>query len=133
VTRDELIRRLTDILQTTPAEVVAVYLYGSWARADQRAGSDVDLALWRSEPSAARLDQQPFELAAELESELCMEVDLIELDHAPPDLIHEVLRDGVIVLDREPSLRVRRELRARAEYLDMLPVLHRYRRSKAAS
>jgi predicted nucleotidyltransferase len=133
VTRDELIRSLTGILQAAPAEVVAVYLYGSWTRGAQRAGSDVDLAFWRSAPSAVRLDAQPFELAVQLEAELRIEVDLVELDHAPPDLAHEVLRDGVIVLDRDPDLRVRRELRARAEYLDMRPVLHLYRRSKAAS
>jgi uncharacterized protein len=133
VTRAELIQRLTSLVQAAPAEVVAVYLYGSWAREEQRAGSDIDLALWRTEPSAARLEAQPFEFAAQLEAALCMEVDLVELDHGPPDLVHEVLRDGIVILDRDPSLRVRRELRARAEYLDMLPVLHRYRRSKAAS
>jgi predicted nucleotidyltransferase len=133
VTRDELIARLWRILEAAPAEIVAVYLYGSWARAEQRSGSDVDLAFWRSAPSAGTLDAQPFELAAQLEAELRIEVDLVELDHGPPDLVHEVLRVGVIVLDRDPSLRVRRELHARAEYLDMLPVLHRYRRSKAAS
>jgi hypothetical protein len=46
--------------------------------------------------------------------------------------VHEVLRDGVIVLDRDPDLRTQLEVRARAEYLDMLPVLRRYRRPRAA-
>jgi uncharacterized protein len=133
VIREELIGRLKGLLRGVSPDVIAVYLYGSWARGQQRADSDVDLALWRMEPSAARFEAQPFALAAQLEAELGVEVDMVELDHSPPDLFHEVLRDGIIVLDRDPSLRVRRELRGRAEYLDMLPVLHRYRRRVVAS
>jgi hypothetical protein len=39
-----------------------------------------------------------------------------------------VLRDGVLLLDRDPSARVRFEVRSRREYLDVRPYLDRYRR-----
>jgi hypothetical protein len=39
-----------------------------------------------------------------------------------------VLRDGLLVLDRDPSVRIRFEVRARNEYFDLLPFLLRYRR-----
>lgn len=71
-------------------------------------------------------------MAAALERELAREVDLIELNTAPPDLVHEVLRDGVILLDRDPDFRVRHEVSARANYLDLLPVPRRYRRAREA-
>ena len=56
------------------------------------------------------------------------------LETAPPDLVHRVLRDGVLVLEADRSRRVEFEVAARREYLDLVPVLEQYRRApKAAS
>jgi predicted nucleotidyltransferase len=118
---------LTPLLVELPSEVVAVYLYGSTARGSAGASSDLDLAFWRRTPSAATLGQQPYLMAASLEARSGREVDLIELNRAPADLVHHVLRDGIVLLDRDPAFRVRCEVAARAAYLDLLPVLHRYR------
>lgn len=118
-------------MSALPETVVAVYVFGSFARGDAGPDSDVDLAFWRRERSRPVLAEQPYSLAAQLEQALGREVDLVELNRAPPDLVHEVLRDGKVLLDRDPAFRVRAEVRARAEYLDMLPVLHRYRRGAA--
>lgn len=126
--KQELVDRLRNALKDAPNEVVAVYLYGSQARGTGRPHSDIDLALWRRTRSDPRLVDQSYGLAVALEAVLGREVDLVELNRAPVDLIHEVLRDGVIVLDRDPAARVRNEVQARAAYLDMLPVLRRYRR-----
>lgn len=133
VTRTELIERLGPVLENAPSEIVAAYLYGSRARDAARVDSDVDLAFWRSTPSEPRFSAQPYDLATQIERALGHEVDIVELNHAPPDLVHEVLRDGVIALDRDPALRVRMEVRARGEYLDMLPVLQSYRRARTGS
>jgi uncharacterized protein len=127
VQRSELIQQLRPLVASLPEEVVAVYLFGSWARDQARPSSDVDLAFWRRTRSAPTLAEQPYSMEAELERLLGREVDLIELNRAPPDLIHYVLRDGEILLDRDPDFRVRCEIGARATYLDMLPILRRYR------
>jgi hypothetical protein len=50
------------------------------------------------------------------------------MNHAAPDLLHRVLRDGEILLDRDPSFRIQFEVRTRNEYFDLLPILRRYRR-----
>ena len=55
-------------------------------------------------------------------------VDLVVLNHAPPDLVHRVLRDGVLLLERDRSARIRFEVKARNEYFDLLPYLREYRR-----
>jgi len=123
----DLTARLRALLSSAPSEYVAVYLFGSQARAAARPDSDIDLAFWRTAPSAPVLDQQPYGYAEALSSELEKPVQLIELNHAAPDLVHEVLRDGVIVLDRDRDLRILFEVDARQRYLDLRPFLLRYR------
>jgi hypothetical protein len=56
-------------------------------------------------------------------------VDLVVLNHAPADLAHRVLRDAVLVSERNPSARIRFEVRSRNEYFDLEPILRRYRRA----
>ena len=51
------------------------------------------------------------------------------LDSQPPDLVHRVLRDGLIVLENNRSTRIRFEVNARNAYFDILPTLRRYRRT----
>ena len=57
-----------------------------------------------------------------------MPVDLVVLDSAPVDLVHRVLRDGRLLYDDDPSMRVRFEVRSRNQYFDLLPYLREYRR-----
>lgn len=132
VTRAELAARLVPLLEALPDEVLSVSLFGSYASDSAGPHSDVDLAFWRRTKSEPVASQQPYALAAALESSLGREVDLVELNHATPDLLHEVLRDGIVLLDRDPDARVRLEVAARAHYFDMLPVLRRYRRQGTA-
>jgi len=42
-----------------------------------------------------------------------------------------VLRDGKLVLDREPAARIRFEVRRRNEYFDLAPIRRLYRRYPA--
>jgi len=56
---------------------------------------------------------------------------LIVLNRAPTDLVHRVLRDGRLLLDRDPSKRIRFEVRKRNEYFDLEPALRRYREARA--
>lgn len=113
------------------ADVVAAWLFGSRARGDARQDSDVDVAiLLRTDPphtlAGLRLD-----LAADLEEACGRPVDLVIVNRAPPDLVHRVLRDGDLLLERDRSARIRFEVRSRNEYFDILPALRRYRRTAA--
>jgi hypothetical protein len=56
-------------------------------------------------------------------------LDLVILNRAPLDLIHRVLRDGVLVYDSDPSSRIRFEVQTRNAYFDLLPYLRQYRRA----
>jgi hypothetical protein len=58
-------------------------------------------------------------------------VDLVILNTASADLVHRVLRDGDLVLERDRGRRIRFEVAKRNEYFDLQPVRDAYRRTTA--
>jgi predicted nucleotidyltransferase len=90
--------------------------------------SDVDIALLFERDPPRTLEGLQLDLADELSGALGRPVDLVVLNRAPPDLIHRVLKDGTLLLDRNRGARIRFEVRARNAYFDVLPHLRRYRR-----
>jgi predicted nucleotidyltransferase len=68
-------------------------------------------------------------LEGEIERKLGLPVQIVILNDAPEDLVHRVLRDGRVLLDRDRSARLRFEVKARNEYFDMQPIRARYRRA----
>jgi predicted nucleotidyltransferase len=101
------------------------------ARAQARAGSDLDIAVLLREPPPATVEGLAFEIGGEIERATGTPVDIVVLNRASPDLVHRVLRDGVLVHESDPRARVAFETRKRAEYFDVLPYLRQYRRSAA--
>jgi hypothetical protein len=131
VSADALAEKLTRAFQGEEADLVCAYLFGSAARGEDRPGSDVDVAvLFRDDPPRT-LAGLHLDLADRLTGALGgRRVDLVVLNRAPVDLVHRVLRDGVLLLERDRSARIRFEVRARNEYFDLLPHLERYRRGR---
>jgi uncharacterized protein len=125
--------RLRTLLDAAPADAVAAYLFGSQARGTAGPRSDVDLGMLLSRTPAPTLEGYLFDYEAALERDLRRPVQLIVLNTAPPDLVHRVLRDGRLLLDRDPSARIRFEVRSRNEYFDLLPFLRRYRTAASPS
>ena len=109
--------------------IVCVYVYGSVARGEARDASDVDVAVLYAQEPPPTLDGLGLEFGDTLERLLGKPVDLIILNRAPLDLIHRVLRDGVLVYESDPSSRLRFEVQARSAYFDLLPYLRQYRRA----
>jgi predicted nucleotidyltransferase len=108
-------------------EILDAYLFGSIARGDDQPHSDVDLAVFVSEPA---LDQPRFGYQAELGAELQQvlgrsDVDVVILNRATPVLYRAVLRDGVRLLSRDLAATTRREGHAYSRYCDDLPRLRR--------
>ena len=109
--------------------VAAVYLFGSVARGESRPDSDLDVAvLLDPAPERRTYESLRLDLRVKLESGLGREIELVVLNHPPPDLVHRALRDAVLVIEPDPSARVRFEVRARNEYWDRKPYLDQYRR-----
>ena len=126
----QLEKALQEVLDSSDEGVVAAYLFGSLARGTGSTDSDVDIGiLLRSSPVEA-LDSPRFFLEGELERAARRRVQLVILNDAPPDLVHRVLRDGRLLLDRDRSTRIQFEVDSRNRYFDLLPVLERYRKPR---
>ncbi len=133
---DDLIAKLKGALGPHD-DVIVAYLFGSAARGELRPASDLDVAVLVAEPKATprstRASDRPTlaslrtGLQADLQEAAHRTVDLVVLNRASPDLTHRVLRDGVLLIERDRSARVRFEVDARNQYFDVLPFLNRYR------
>lgn len=128
---DEILARLRERLGPAPEGIVAVYLFGSVARGQARHSSDVDVGVLYEVTPPATLEGMGFGLADELERAVGRSVDLVVLNRAPADLIHRVLRDGILVVERDRNRRIAFEVKARNEYFDLAPIRERYRRARA--
>jgi predicted nucleotidyltransferase len=129
----------TDAARAASAEaaragrIVAVYLFGSVARGQAKATSDVDLGLLYAGPPPHDLLSQPFLLEADLGEQLGCRVQCIVMNDAPVDLVHRILADRSLLIDLDPSFRIAFEVRSRNSYFDLVPFLDRYRRRERAS
>ena len=117
-----------EIVEATADEVVSAYLFGSVARGEATAKSDIDLAILLRGRPKGRLTDVRFALEARIEREIGRRAQVIVLNDAPADLVHNVLLDGRLLLDRDRSARVQFEVRSRNAYFDLLPTLKLYRR-----
>jgi len=129
VDREGIERLIRERLVDEPS-VVAAWLFGSVARGTATPRSDVDVAiLSRSVRSTVEL----LDLQVNLTSTVGAEVQIVELETAPTDLVHRVLRDGRLLVDRDKTERIRFEVDARNRYFDMKPILLEYRRQRGAA
>lgn len=120
------------VVQGRP-EILEAYVFGSLARGETRAHSDVDVAVY---VNPAALDDGGFgydaRLAADLMSKLgTNRVDVVLLNRAPPVLYHRVLRDGIRVLARDLPATTTREGRALSRYCDYVPQLRKIEKAAA--
>ena len=124
---------LREFFATQPDRIIAAYLFGSVARGTAGARSDVDVAVLYAAAPPATLESLPLDLESRIGQLVGRTAQVIVLNTAPVGLVHRVLRDGVLLLDRAPSARIRFEVRARNEFFDLQPILARYRRRPVAT
>lgn len=125
---DSIAEEVREIL-AGEAGVVATYVFGSVGRGTAGPQSDVDVAILLDRPPEP---DTLVRIRRALERGLQREIDLVDLHRAPADLVHRVLRDGILVVEGDRSARIAFEVRRRNEYFDLLPVLRRYRQSEAS-
>ena len=123
---DQLRLALGAALERHP-EVLEAYLFGSQARGQAQAHSDVDVAVFVDEEKAP---DSGWGLDADLATDLmgCLgtnRVDVVVLNRAPPLLYHRVLRDGIRLFARDLRATTAREGRALSRYCDYLPQLRK--------
>lgn len=100
-------------LRSSIPDLIAVYLFGSWARGDANRESDFDIAMLARDPIASSLR---FDLERRLEEKLRQSVDLIDLRRASAVFRVQVLQDASLLLDADPTRRAEFECFALADY-----------------
>ena len=120
-----------EVVRVGACEAVAVYLYGSQARGTASPGSDIDLGVLLRSAPAPSLHSVARTLEDAVERAVKIPVEVVVLNTAPADLVHRVLRDGKLLLDRDRPARIRFEVQSRNEYFDLAPLRRLYRRLPA--
>jgi len=128
---ESVCRVIRETVGSSGSDVLAAYVFGSTARGRRRSSSDVDVGVLLAGDPPRTLSGLKLGLEGDLERRLGVPVQVVVLNRAPPDLVHRVLRDGRLAVDRDPGARIRFEVAARREYLDLRPYLDRYRRREA--
>ena len=109
-----------EVAANLPGVAFAI-VFGSSARGDTHAASDVDVALAftnHERPTTRELGG----IVSRLEKATGQRVDAVVLEDAAPGLAYRIFRDGQAVLVRDREAFVERKARAILEYLDFQPV-----------
>lgn len=130
VFRETIIHTIVSTLRAHP-EIVFAYLHGSFLTGNQP--RDVDLAVFAVASTFQALEQThqvTMELSIPLEMEIqeaiSLPVDLQVLNQAPLEFRCRVVDHGLLLLDRDPTLREDFELLTRKEYWDFRPILEEH-------
>jgi len=108
-------------------EVIAAYLFGSYARGTVGPLSDVDVAVLFDEGSDT--DRIYLKLCVEVSKALHTdEVDLVILNEAPVTLKYNILKEGKLLFCRDETKRIRFQVRVINDYIDTKPLRGIYNR-----
>ena len=108
--------------------IVAIYLFGSVIGASYGAKSkpDIDIAILLDKDNPYRDNlEAKFRISEDLERLLdkkSEEIDVIILNDAAPVLVHEVIKTGDILWEKDREKRVDFEVTAELEYYDTKPL-----------
>lgn len=100
------------------ADVLSVILFGSHAKNQQTAASDVDVAvLFTPEniPSAMTMIQ----LQQDLSDVLHQDVDLVALNSATPIFKYQIFKNGKVLTNKNPKFFTKFKIQSLFEYFDL--------------
>ena len=84
-------------------EIIAVYLFGSYARGRERLKSDVDLGILLDHGSIARAGEISRAYNIELSRVLRKDLHILVMNNAGEEIISQIFKYGACVLNRKPD------------------------------
>jgi predicted nucleotidyltransferase len=120
--------------EAAQGHILVVYLFGSFARHQQRAKSDIDLA-FLVDPEKYGIDAfectAPVHMTAgKMGMELDRVVDVTILNSASLEIAYEIVAGGLCLFESDPEQRLQYELKIRGMYFDFRPFIHELRRER---
>lgn len=123
-------KKISDILSANPL-VIFSYLFGSRVKGYANKKSDWDIAVYFVKTSEKVSVWPAFELEAELSRALEENAQVTVLnDIDSPILGFEIIKDGILIIDKEPSLRMDFENRILRQYHDWQYFLKRHKEAE---
>ena len=94
--REEVLQQVRSVVESVAEQAnVQVYLFGSWARGEERVTSDIDLAIEGEDASEMAMQVRE----ALEESNIPYRVDVVNLVEASPSLLANVRKEGILWKD----------------------------------
>ena len=91
--REDVLQQVKAVVETVIEQAaVRVYLFGSWARGEERITSDIDLAIEGEDVSEIVIQVRE----ALEESNIPYRVDVVNLVEASPELLANVRKEGIV-------------------------------------
>jgi hypothetical protein len=108
-------------------EILVAYLYGSMVKGYEGKGSDIDVGILLKEDFEAEA-LYPARIAGEIKEKcsFSQEVDVRILNKRPYRFLHQVIRDGEVILCTDERERVRFETSVIDGYIDFKPFYEQY-------
>lgn len=96
--RERILEQLKSILDEQLAgEATRIYLFGSWARHEEKRSSDIDIAVESNSPISSSTWNNVIEQIEE--STIPYRVDVVDLNGANEQLIQQIKEEGVLWKD----------------------------------
>ncbi|MFO7836651.1 MAG: nucleotidyltransferase domain-containing protein [Candidatus Thorarchaeota archaeon] len=117
--KDQVISNVKSTLESDQ-KIQAIYLFGSHATNTVNPMSDIDIAVLLDEEMVEDMVEIYWELLRRISDALHTDrLDLVILNESEPVLKFNVIKDGILIYERDSVARVRFERRTINEYLDM--------------
>ena len=116
------ITKLAELLENQFHQIDVLYIFGSSKDGMIKDGSDIDIAVLLSDNSDKMLQ---FEIALAVDNAFKTNVDIVVLNSANPILIHEIIKTGNRLFERNSEKRAIFEVNAFKDYVDYSYFLRR--------
>ncbi|RPJ05091.1 MAG: nucleotidyltransferase domain-containing protein [Deltaproteobacteria bacterium] len=116
--------------------LLVVYVFGSFARNQERVKSDIDLAFlvdqasYRTDPFEATVPVHM--IAGKMGMQLDRVVDVTILNSASLEMAYEIITTGRLLFESDVELRLQYEIKIKGMYFDFQPFLSELRVRKMA-
>jgi len=115
-------------LLSTQDYILLAYLYGSVARGETHKFSDIDIAVFLKEPVMANYKRLLAKVAPFDTRETIIDIRL--LNNAPPLFRYNVIKDGILLINRDEKLREAFVYKTLIEALDIKESIERYQKER---
>ncbi|OGG15650.1 hypothetical protein A3D77_01320 [Candidatus Gottesmanbacteria bacterium RIFCSPHIGHO2_02_FULL_39_11] len=124
MTQSNLIKRIKQYFSNKP-EIAAAYLYGSYARGEQKEDSDIDIAILLNSSVKNTFDIQ-IQHQNNIEKLLKKKVEVQAINSSRVDFSYRVISEGIIIHGYNNPFRVDFEVKTMQNYFDLMPFFKEY-------